>query len=134
MSEARKVKLIQYGVSFAIGIVITVTFLVQKDVLSLQGKELLRILGDAFTIPGLLLVFSGLLVWLSNEGSLDGITYVVSYAFNRLIPNAAHKGETYGEFLERKHGKKPAGFAFLLVTGLVFLAVSVVFLVLYHQY
>lgn len=133
MSEERKVKLIEYGVSFCVGIAMAVCYMVCYDVLSLEGKDLLRILCDAFTIPGLLLIFAGLMLWLSNEGALDGVGYVVSHAFHMLMPGTAHKGESYKAYKERKHEKKPLGFAYLIVTGLVFTAVAVVFLILFQN-
>ena len=55
---------------------------------TLPAEERYRILCDAFTVPGLMLVLIAALVALSNEGSFDALGYVVRYTVRRLIPGA----------------------------------------------
>ena len=43
------------------------------------------------------------------------------------------KAETYAEYVERKREKATKGYGFLLICGVVFLAVAAAFAVLYSQ-
>lgn len=100
----------------------------------LPEEERFRILCDAFTVPGLMLVLITALVALSNEGSFDALGYAVRYAVRRLIPGLGLRQETYGEFVERRREQgRVRGYGFLLHVGLVFLCAAGVFLYLYFR-
>ncbi len=96
-------------------------------------KTLYRILSDAFFIPGALLIFSGLLIWLANEGAFDGVTWVLRNALSRLIPGGRFQRETYPEYVERRREKNVFGYSFLFVVGCISVAVGVVFMLRYMQ-
>lgn len=101
---------------------------------TLPAEERYRILCDAFTVPGLMLVLITALVALSNEGSFDALGYAVRYTVRRLIPGAGLRQETYGEFVERHREQgRVKGYGFLLHVGLVFLCTAGVFLYLYFK-
>lgn len=133
MSERTKSKLLTYGITGGACLLLAVSYLIGANFLELEGPDRLRILCDAFTIPGLLCLFSGVLIWLAQEGSFDGIGYVVSYAFHALLPGSLNKRESYKDYLERKKEKKPISFGFLLITGAVFTGIALVFLMLFHM-
>ena len=133
MSERNKTLLLKYGITGGVCLLMVAAHLIGANVLELKGADLVRVLSDAFTVPGLLCIFSGLMIWLGNEGTFDGVGYVLSYAFHALLPGPWNKRESYKEYLERKSGRKPLGYSFLLITGAVFLAVSLVFTVLFHM-
>ena len=94
-----------------------------------------RILSDAFTIPGVTFLMLGLLVVVSGAGAFDGLGYALSWAVKSLVPGkAAGRQEKYADYVARKREKgRPAGMACLPVTGALFTAVGVVFLILYYQ-
>ena len=101
---------------------------------SLAAEERYRILCDAFTVPGLMLVLIAALVALSNEGSFDALGYAARYAVRRLIPGLGLRQETYGEFVERRREQgRVRGYGFLWHVGLVFLCAAAVFLYLYYK-
>ncbi len=133
MSKEQKFKLIKYGVCGGVCLVIAVAYLISRDFLSLPQLDRIRYLCDAFFLPGILCVFSGALIWLSNEGTLDGVGYVLSYAFHALLPGTWNKRESYKEYLERKGEKRVTGYGFLFVVGGVFLAISFVFLAMFNM-
>lgn len=98
--------------------------------------EKYRILSNAFTSPGVILLAVGTLVWVSTTGALDMYSYAVGGLFRRLIPgarltNPAEK-ETFYDYTQRKKEKRIKGYSFLFVAGGVFTAVGIVFLVLFH--
>ena len=127
-------KLLKYGVAALIGAAMSATYLILRD---FTGSEPLadryRMLCDAFTIPGMVLMLSAALVALSNAGSFTGIGYSVKHMFNQLIPGMGLQRETYADYLERREDKKVKGYGFLLQVGIVFMAVALVFYALFYR-
>lgn len=132
MSKRMKSNLIKYGISGGACLLLAIAYVVSADFLNLELKDQLRILCDAFTLPGMLCIFGGALVWLGNEGTFDGIGYVLSYAFHALLPGSLNKRESYKEYLERKRGKRTTGYGFVFVVGLVCMIISFIFLALFY--
>jgi len=134
VSEKLRKNLIKYGISAAACLAFAGFFAYNRGIAEGSMADVYRILSDAFTVPGLMCVFSGALVWLSGEGALDGVTYVVQYAVKSLLfMGGRGKRETYREYVERRRAKKMGGYGFLLVTGAVSLLVGAVFMVLFYQ-
>ncbi len=91
-----------------------------------------RILADAFTIPGVILMcFSGLM-WVSSDGFFDSIGYAFSRVGNMFIPFMKNKHETFYDYKLRKGDKRKGGsFWFLFFVGLGFVLVSLIFVILH---
>lgn len=137
MKSGWKTNLLKYGISSAFALLMAwIYFSLRLDSLSaftaLPWKERFVLLSDAFSIPGGLLLMSGLLVKLSNYGALDGLTYAVKFAVRMLIPGKALEQETYRDYVERKREKNLRGYGFLYISGGFFLALGILFMVLYH--
>ncbi len=129
-----KGKLLKYGIAGLSGAVLTAVYLLTRDFTwALPPAERYRMLCDSLTIPGMLLMLSAALVALSNEGSFTGIGYSVRHLFRALVPGMGLQQESYGEYLERRSGKKIKGYLFLLQVGLVFMAAALVFYVLFYR-
>ena len=92
-----------------------------------------RYLCDAFFISGLFFVLFGTLFYLSDEGAFDGIGWAMKSAIRVIFPFVGAKdAETYKSYRDRKHSKQKAkGFSCVFFTGLAYIAVSVVFMILY---
>ncbi len=98
------------------------------------ASEKYRALCDAFTVSAVLLLAFGALLWVSGEGVFLGIGWAVKNAVLILIPGQALNRESYAEYRARKLSTgKASGFGFLFIVGAVFLAVALVFLVLYNK-
>ena len=129
--------LLKYGVTSAVGLLMVwLYFSLRLDSFgafaALETVEKFRVLCDAFTIPGGIILMMGCLVWLSNEGALDGVSYAVTYAIRMLIPGMGGNTERYGDYVERKRSNKVRGYGFLFIVGGVFFGIALVFLALYH--
>lgn len=138
MSERSKKRLVQSAVTAAVGALIAYLVFQARGGLpdGISAQECYRILSDTFTVPGILLLLSAGMVLVANNGALDGIGFIMSRTVCRLIPGRAlsAKHETYGEYLERKHGEKRSTGCFGLVTvGAAFLAVGLVFMYLFYR-
>ena len=136
MSSTLKKNLIKYGVSTFGALALAFFYVyVRVDFSNMEATTLVewyRILCDAFTIPGLVLLMFGCLMSLSNAGAMDGLGYVVVNGFRMLIPGAATKMERYKEYLERRRESRVRGYGFLYVVGAGCMAISLVFMVLFY--
>lgn len=94
--------------------------------------EKCKVLCDAFTVPGLLLMLFSALVFLSNHGAFAGIGYGVGRFFKMLIPFLKYKDETYAEYKERKYGNGGIkGYSCIFFSGLAYFLVSIALLIVY---
>lgn len=137
MKSGKISKLIKYAISSAFALLMAwVYFSLRLDSLadfrSLESADRFRMLSDAFLIPGGLLLMSGLLIYLSNQGALDGIGYALHFAVRMLIPGKALEQERYSDYVQRKREKEQHGYAFLPISGAFFLSLSILFTVLYY--
>lgn len=133
----------RFGIFLKYAITFVVSGAISATVYSLHGTsgssslaDKYRVLCDAFTIPGVILLMLGLLVWVSTTGTLDGITYVFSWLWARIFPaGAARKREKYYEYVDRKKKNRSKGYAFLFICGAIFMAAALIFMGLfYHEF
>lgn len=127
-------KLLPYAICILAGLLIGFAYLAGHDFLS-QGKlDKVRLLCDAFFLPGILMLLSGCLVWMSNEGALDGVGFVLSKAFLWLLPGGhLHIGERYGDYIARRREKNVKGFGFLFWVGVGFMLVAVILNLMFNH-
>lgn len=134
MSKRAKSNLLKYGISVAVVILMAGYYIGTHDFLNQVRMEQYRIICDAFTIPGALLLLMGAMVWLSNEGALSAIGYAGSWLIRRLIPGAAlGERETYGEYMERKKEKRVSGYGFLFRVGGISMAIALINMILFYR-
>lgn len=137
MNSELKANLIKYGICVAFALLMVwIYFSLRLDSFeefsALDTVERFVLLSDAFTIPGGILLMSGALVALSNNGALDGVGYAMRLMVRMLIPGMGRKQERYGDYVERKKDKKLSGYGFLFISGGFFLLIGIVFMVLYN--
>ena len=136
MSSTLKKNLIKYGITTAASLGLAFFYVYARvdfsnpDAIALM--EWYRILCDAFTIPGLILLMFGCLMSLSNAGAMDGLGYVVVNGLKMLIPGGALKMERYKEYLERRRENRVKGYGFLYLVGAACMAVSLIFMALFY--
>ncbi|MBQ4273932.1 MAG: DUF3899 domain-containing protein [Clostridia bacterium] len=96
----------------------------------------IQILSDGFFVSSvLLLAFAGMM-FISGEGALIGIGFVLRSVAQIFIPMGRKNHEFYGQYRERvlaeKKARKQESDHCALVVGLVFLAISIVFTVIWY--
>ncbi|MBO7397474.1 MAG: DUF3899 domain-containing protein, partial [Clostridia bacterium] len=127
---------IKYGIAFICGALITVALLIYLKPSQAENRtQLYKILCDAFTVPGLLLIFAGTMVWLSGQGAFTGIGYLFRYLTRSLIPGGrtAHPHETFYDYVqEQKEKRKATGYGFLFFVGLFYFTIAIVFFILFY--
>ena len=133
-----KREIVKHLLLLAVALSISAIYILPKDLKSMPLYERYRVLADGFTIPGLLLVCFGLLLYLSNLGALDGFLYGVRTAVNMLLPifKIGHRSsgqESYGEYLERRKSNRIHGYAFILHVGILLMIIAVYFILRFDK-
>ena len=134
MSKTLQKNLKKYGITVGLSLALAYLYAALRiDWENAEPVSLYLTLCDAFTVPGLLLVMSGLLMTFSNAGAMDGLGYVVVNGLKMLIPGGGAKMEGFKEYLERRRNNRVKGYGFLYVTGFVCLAIAGVFMILFYS-
>lgn len=135
MKKEKKALLIRYLICFCVASVIVLAVFAIRGFFTESAKANIQILHDAFFTAGILLVLFSGLVFVSGEGALLGVRYVFGTAIKALfVPFGRKDQETFAQYRERKLGtKKPSGAGPIFLTGLLFVLVSVIFLIIWYQ-
>ena len=123
-------KAVPYVVSAVVGMVVFTIIVCTKKIWNYDdGKQVLRILSDAFFVPGVILAGVGLLIFASNGGAFD----MLSYAFIRFCDLFRRdvRNKKYKDFYEYREAKKDKkrGMAFMLIVGVIFIALAGIMLI-----
>jgi hypothetical protein len=94
-----------------------------------------KVLADAFTVPGMIMVCVSALLWISKDGFFDGISYSLKRLAHSLVPFKRNQNdEKYYDYKIRMREKRiSSGFGFIFFTGLGFLAIATVFIALFYS-
>ncbi len=95
-----------------------------KDVFAqVELSKIFHILTDSFFVPAVLIAGFGGLVFVSNEGAFDGLTYAVTSFMDIFRKNKKNKYNTYYDYKQSK-GERNSSFGFLLISGLAFMVIT----------
>jgi len=94
----------------------------------------IQILSDAFCVSGIMLLMFAGMMFISGEGALIGIGFVLKTVVQIFVPMGRKNHEFYAQYRERKlkETKKSSDICILL-TGLFFLAIGIVFTVIWNS-
>ena len=87
-------------------------------------------LADAFTIPAVIMLMIGILVWISTTGTFDMLGYGLKKAKDAFVPSP-YTHEQFYDYKMRKNKKRTTGYGFMLISGGIYLIPGVVFNILY---
>lgn len=120
----------------AIGVALTLLVLLAREVFwtEMEVAAVLSHITDAFFITGVLICGMGLLIFSSNMGTFDMLSFGIKQGIR--IFNPASKLEknrqTYADYKEERANKK-APWVFMVIIGGGFLLISVLFLIIYSS-
>lgn len=119
---------LKYFITLTVGLAAVAGIVWAKDVFAqTEPAQVYHILCDGFFAVGTVLCCAGLLVFSSNEGTFDMIVYGLSSFIDLFRVESKKKYATFYDYREsRSNAKFP--FAFLLICGLLFVAISLVLL------
>lgn len=121
MNQRIKALLIKYGICFGIASLISVLVFWSNGFFTQSVAVNIQILSDGFSIAGLVFLFIAGMMFVSGEGALIGIGYVMKGIFQVFLPGSRRKQERYPDYRERKlaNYKKSEDHCFLVI-GLLF--------------
>ena len=136
MQQEKKSLLIKYGICFGVASLITVLVFWIRGFFTDNVGVNIQILSDGFFVSGILLLAFAGMMFISGEGALIGIGFVLRSVAQIFIPMGRKNHEFYGQYRERvlaeKKARKQESDHCALVVGLVFLAISIVFTVIWY--
>ena len=133
MKQENKSLLIKYGVCFGIAILLTLGVFWIKGFFTDSASVNIQILSDGFTVSGLMFLFFAGMMFISGEGGLIGIRFVLRNVFLAFIPGGRAKHEVYRDYRERILGeRRKSSDSCILVTGLVFFGIGLLFTVIWY--
>ena len=134
VKQETKVTLRNYGI--CVGVEVLIGFLViwSKGFFTDSAAVNLQIWADAFFVAGILMTLFAGLLFVSSQGALIGIGFVLRNVVLSFIPMGRMKHEKYADYRERKLGEmKKRNSSPILVTGLVFLVVGITLTVIWYK-
>ena len=133
MKQETKETLRNYAICVGIEAVIAFLVIWSKGFFAHSAAVNIQILSDAFFVAGILMTLYAAMVYISDEGGLIGIGFVLRNAVLAFIPMARARHEKYADYRARKMSQsKKHNNSYVLVTGLAFLFVGIVFTVIWY--
>ena len=132
MKQETKDLLIKYGVCFGVASLIVFVVFWIKGFFTDSAAVNLQILSDGFVVSGAMLSLYAGLLYVSSEGAFLGVGYILRNVVLIFMPMGRKNHELYKDYRERKLSEaKPKGDHSVLFTGLFFLAIGVIFTIIW---
>ena len=133
MKQETKVKLRNYGICVAIEVLIAFLVIWSKGFFTDRASVNVQILADAFFVSGILMTLFAGMMYVSSEGALIGIGFILRNVVLFFVPMGRTKHELYADYRERKLKEaKKHDTRCILVTGLIFLFIGIVLTVIWN--
>lgn len=124
----------KYLITLSIGFLAVFGIVWSKDVFSQTALvDVFHILCDGFFAIGVVITSAGLLIFSSNEGTFDALVYGLRSFFDMFRKQKTLKYDTFFDYRESRADKK-LKFGFLLICGLILLAISLIMYLFYRRY
>ncbi len=132
MKQETKAALTKYAICFGIEALIAFLVIWSKGFFTESAAVNIQILADAFFVSGIMMTLFAGMLYVSGEGALIGIGFVLRNVVLAFIPMGRAKHELYADYRKRKLSEaKKQGSRCILVTGLFFLFIGIVLTVIW---
>ena len=133
MKQETKGTLTKYAICFGVEALIAFLVIWSKGFFTGSTAVNIQILSDAFFVSGVLMTLFAGMLYVSGEGALIGIGFVLRNVVLTFIPMGRARHEKYADYRARKLSKaKKHNNHCILVTGLIFLFIGIVFTVIWY--
>lgn len=133
MKEESRVTFRNYAICFGVEVLIAFLVIWSKGFFTQRAAVNIQILSDAFFVSGILMTLFAGMMYVSSEGALIGIGFVLRNVVLTFIPMGRAKHEKYADYRERKLSEaKKHKNSHILITGLIFLFIGIVFTVIWY--
>ena len=134
MISEKKNLLLKYAVCIGVALLITVAVFWSKGFFTDSAAVNIQILSDGFFVSGIVVSAVAGLLFVGGEGMFISLGFVFRNVVLTFIPGGRKKHERYADYRARKlEGLKKEGDHCILVTGLSFLALGVLFSVIWYM-
>jgi len=133
VKQEKKAILTKYGICFGVATLITVIVFWMKGFFTDSLAVNVQILSDGFSVSGILLLLFAGMMFISGEGALIGIGFVLRNIVQAFLPMGRKNHEFYAQYRERKLAEiKKSNDHCILVTGFVFLLIGIIFTAVWY--
>ena len=134
MKQETKVTIRNYAICVGIEAVIAFLVIWSKGFFTQSVAVNIQILSDAFFVSGILMTLFAGMLYISGEGALIGIGFVMRNVVLAFVPMGRARHERYADYRARKLSEaKKRNNRHILVTGLIFLFIGIVFTVIWNE-
>ena len=133
MIKSRKVMLLRCLSAAAVGAAVAWWYATSRWEEEMELVLQYRVLCDAFSIPGIMMVLFAMLFSLNNLGALDTIAYLMSFLPRIIAPGAFGEPEKLIDYVENRRMKRTKGYGFLYIVGFIFLGIAIYYLVKFYS-
>ena len=131
MSNRAKTLLIKYGGCFLFVGLFTALYVRSHFTAEATVVDWCQWICDGMTLPSIVLLSMGLLIWIGNNGAFDLLGYTFKSFINLFQSSEKKSFGTYADYVVEKREKRVKGYGFLLVSGLISMGLTLLMLVLY---
>lgn len=133
MKQENKETLRKYAVCFGIEALIAFFVIWSKGFFAHSLAVNIQILSDAFFVSGILMTLFAGMLYVSGEGALVGIGFVLRNVVLAFVPMGRARHEKYADYRARKlSNAKKQNDRCILVSGLIFLFIGILFTVIWY--
>ena len=133
MKQETKVKLRNYGICVAVEVLIAFLVIWSKGFFTDRASVNVQILADAFFVSGILMTLFAGMMYVSSEGALIGIGFILRNVVLFFVPMGRTKHELYADYRARKLKEaKKHNNRYVLLSGLTFLFIGVILTVIWY--
>ena len=133
MKQESKETLKKYGICFGVEIVIAFLVVWSNGFFTESAAVNLQIIADACFVAGIVMTLFAAMMYISGEGALIGVGFILRTALLTFIPMGRTKQERYIDYRARKLGEaKTRSNSHLFVTGLIFVFLGIIFTVIWY--
>ena len=133
MKKETKITLRKYAICVAIEAVIMFLVIWSNGFFAHSVAVNIQIIADAFSTAGLMMLLFAGLMYVSGEGALLGIGFILKSVVLIFIPMGRLRHEKYADYRARKLSEaQKRSNRHIFLTGLVFAFIGIVFTVIWH--
>ena len=134
MKPEKKALLTKYLVCFSVASVIAFIVIWIKGFFTDSVAVNVQILSDAFFVSGILVTLFAGMMYVSGEGALLGIGFLLKSVILTFIPMGRSKHELYRDYRERKLAERRGeSNRHILIVGLLFLITGIILTVIWYS-
>lgn len=127
-------KFLEYLITTLVGAVIVVIVVCAQKIWTQGVVAKMGTLSDAFFAAGVFIGCIGLLVFVSDRGAFDMLKYAVVMLIAKFKRNVKdRKYKDFNEYRAARSERENKPIAYMLIVGVCFLLVAIVFLILYYK-